>query len=92
MRVSELEERIGEEIEFPANRATIVDRIGDRVLEAPNGQAETIKQVLERGGERNFTSADDVFQSVVGSLSEAYIGRKRYDDRGHNVNPDHRSF
>lgn len=92
MRMTELRDGIAGDIEFPANRATVVERIGDRELEAPDGQSETVREVLDRAGVHSFVSVDDVYQSIVGNLSDAYIGRKRYDDRGHNVNPNHRSF
>lgn len=65
-----------------------MDEVGDRELDAPNGEAETIEEVLERCSEDEFDSADRLYDALVSLLSDAYIGRKYYDDRGSQPGQD----
>lgn len=92
MRLPDVRERVARAIDFPADRATVIRQFGDRELEAPEGETESIREILELSGEDSFRSADEFYTTIVGGVSDAYIGRKFYDDRGGNVAPEHRSF
>ncbi|MFP4632344.1 MAG: hypothetical protein ACOCT0_02085 [Halobacteriota archaeon] len=82
MRLSEVRDLIVKEVSLPASCDDVVDSIGDVCIETPHGSEENIGSVLERCGEREFESVDELYDSVVGSLGEAHVGRKKYDDRG----------
>jgi hypothetical protein len=82
MRLPETRDVFVRTLEFPASAETVVDTLGDEPLDAPNGTSETIAEVLERCPEEEFYSADDLYDSLIMYVSDAFIGRKFYDDRG----------
>lgn len=82
MRLREVRDEIDEYVDCPADRSTVLDRIGNRKLEAPSGESETVAQVLGRDGTQTYHSTAELYESVLCNLSEAYVGRKNYDDRG----------
>ena len=82
MRLPEVRDLFARELTFPVRSATVVESLGDRELEAPNGGSETIGEVLERCPEEEFESADSLYDALVTFVSDAFIGRKFYDDRG----------
>lgn len=85
MRLPHLHEFLEREFEFPVDRASVLARIGDATVDAPNDDdSETIDEILV-GGDETFESADGLYESVVGNLNDGYIGRKFYDDRGANI-------
>lgn len=92
MRLAEIQNRLARDIEFPADQAAVIDTIGDIDIDAPDGDDESVRDVIERTGERSFSNPDDVYNSILGCVSEQYIGRKYYDDRGHNFVANDRSF
>lgn len=81
MRLSETREAFADRLTFPTDRDTVLDRVGDVSLESPNGESETVAAVLSRSGAAEFASPDDLYRTVVGAVSEGFIGRKHYDDR-----------
>ena len=66
----------------PISREAVHDRVGDVRLDAPTGEGETISDVSGRCGEEEFASADELHDALVGFVSDEYVGRKFYDDRG----------
>jgi hypothetical protein len=82
MRLPETRDLFVQRLEFPASAETVVETVGEEALDAPNGTTETIGEVLERCSESEFYSADDLYDSLVMHVSDAFIGRKFYDDRG----------
>lgn len=88
MRPSETRELLDRAVSFPVDHDTLVQRIGYRTIEAPNGDGESLSDILERTGSESYQSPDDVYNAIMGNLGDAYIGRKYYDDRG----PNHHEF
>nr|WP_303645309.1 hypothetical protein [Salinirubrum litoreum] len=69
-------------MQFPVTRERVVDRVGERQLEAPNGSDTTVGSVLNRCTEGEFESADALYDSLVMHVEDGFVGRKNYDDRG----------
>jgi hypothetical protein len=89
MRLPEARDLFARELQFPVRCETVVETIGDTELEAPNGASETVEEVLDRCPEEEFGSADGLYDALITFVSDAYIGRKFYDDRGtQQVDPD----
>lgn len=84
MRLTECRAFIEREVSFPVDHESLIDRIGDRSIEAPSGEPESIAEVLERAGEPSYRSPGEVHATLLGNLGDAYVGRKYYDDRGAN--------
>ncbi len=84
MRLREVRDEIDDCVDCPADRSTVLDRIGNEKLEAPGGDPETVAQVLGRDSTETYYSTAEVYESILCNLSEAYVGRKNYDDRGPN--------
>lgn len=92
MRLAEVPDRVARDIEFPADQAAVIDSIGHIDIDAPDGNNESIREIIERTGERSYGTPDEVYNTILGFVSEQYVGRKYYDDRGHNLAVDNRSF
>lgn len=85
MIIGDLPEWIETEFEFPVTRAVVIDRAGDLEIDAPDREdSESLATILERGGDESYGSSNDLLDAIRGSLSDEYIGRKFYDDRGNN--------
>ncbi|MFC7069005.1 DUF5789 family protein [Halobaculum lipolyticum] len=82
MRLTEARETFDRRLTFPADREAVIDGVGDVRLEAPNGDDTTVGGVLERADATEFGSADELYDTVVAFVDDAFIGRKFYDDRG----------
>jgi hypothetical protein len=82
MRLPETRDLFARKLEFPATRETVVETVGDTELHAPSGEDETIAEVLERCEIEEFASADGLYSELMTFVSDAFIGRKYYDDRG----------
>ncbi|WP_136589100.1 DUF5789 family protein [Salinigranum halophilum] len=82
MRLAETRNAFARQLTFPTDRETVLAEVGDQPLEAPYGDPETIRTVLERTDEASFNSADELFDTVLANVGDQYIGRKHYDDRG----------
>lgn len=81
----DLRSLIDRELAFPADRETVLTTLGGITLAAPTADEETVGAVLARTDAVVYGSADELFDAIVGNLSEEYIGRKFYDDRGQNL-------
>ena len=82
MRLPAVRDLFARELTFPVTIDRVEDEVGDTELEAPDGTSETIAEVLERCSESEFESADMLYDSLISLVSEGFIGRKFYDDRG----------
>lgn len=92
MDFSKVRETLGQECNFPVDQETLVEQVGDTKLEALEAQAteaETIATVLDRTEESTYQSVDDAYHAIIGTVTDAYIGRKHYDDRGGIRQPAH---
>ena len=84
MRLRDVRGEIDDRVDFPAEAGAVLERIGDAELEAPGGESETVAQVLDRDGTETYRTTVELYESILCNLSEAYVGRKGYDDRGPN--------
>lgn len=85
MFLSELQTYLAREFTYPVDRNTVIQRIGSLEIEAPNtDDSETVTTILQPLGIATFESSDDLFETIFGNVSDEYIGRKYYDDRGGN--------
>ncbi|MFB6087099.1 MAG: hypothetical protein ABEJ85_01150 [Haloarculaceae archaeon] len=82
MDFSNVRTHLEQECHFPVDHETLVEEIGGITIEAPRAEPETVETVLNRTEETTYQSVDDVYATLVGTVDDAYIGRKFYDDRG----------
>lgn len=76
------------ELEFPASVEEVVEAVGELCIETPLGGEEDLSSTLERCGEAEFNSVDELYDSIVGSVGREHVGRQRYDDRGPSLGDD----
>jgi hypothetical protein len=88
MRLPETRDLFARELDFPVTREAVVETVGDTELEAPTGYNETIREVIERSDTEEFTSPDDLYGTLMTFVSDGFIGRKYYDDRGGQTDPE----
>lgn len=82
---------IDQSIEFPITHESLVDQLGAVELTPATGDSVRLSEVLTRANEPRYTSAGMLYTTIVGNLTENFIGRKYYDDRsGANTRPDPR--
>lgn len=90
LRPAETRERLRRACEYPADVATLVERVGETELRTPTGSTVRLERVLERCDASRFRSADSAHQTLMATLDDRHVGRKYYDDRGPNpVREDH---
>jgi len=82
MRLPETRDVIVNRLSFPVGCEEAMDEIGDLAIESPQGNEERLSEIIGRCGEREFESADELYDSIVGSVSAEHVGRQGYDDRG----------
>lgn len=92
MRLPETRDRFRQQLSFPTDYETVLDQFGDEELEAPTGDTERIGDVLERTETGRYGSADELYDDLVGSVGDPFVGRKFYDDRGSIPDDDEVSF
>lgn len=94
MRLPETREAFAERLTFPIDRETVIERVGDVTLQAPNGEDTTVAAVLDRSDETTYESAEELHDTLFGLVGDAFIGRKYYDDRGDQtgISTDQESF
>lgn len=82
---NELRAYLDEQLSYPVTLAAVREQIGAVTLVAPDSdESETIATVVEDVTDDRFETVDELFETVVSRLPDAYIGRKYYDDRGSN--------
>ncbi len=89
MDFHDVRDHLDEEFNFPVEHATLVEEVGSIELEAPSTESETIGTVLSRTQKSSYDSAVGVHDILIGTVSDAYIGRKCYDDRSGSRSSSH---
>lgn len=85
MNISELIEFLEGNLTYPIEQASVIEQIGAVEIEAPNRrETQTISAIVESVDEERYESPDELFETIIGNVSDEYIGRKFYDDRGSN--------
>ncbi len=74
--------------DYPIDRNEVIEAAGDTDIEAPTGAPDSVATVLERTETRTFRSPQELHETILCNLGEQYIGRKNYDDRGTNFDPN----
>ena len=85
MRLTDARDRFVSEFTFPVDSERVVETMGDVEIDGPTENPETVKEVIQRSGADSFQSADDLYDTIIGSISSEYVGRRFYDDRGSNT-------
>ena len=88
MRLSNARDRFVGEFTFPVERGTVLETLGDVEIEGLTNDPETVGDVLDRTNTEEFYSADDLYDTIIGSIGSDYVGRRFYDDRGSNAGLD----
>lgn len=71
------------EVKFPVTARDLTEHAGDPRIEAPDQRySEPLSTILDRSGETIFHTPTELLETIRGNLSDDYIGRKYYDDRG----------
>lgn len=82
MNVSELRGFLADELDYPVEKAAVVEAVGDATVDAPGRpEAARLGTVLETLGEETYGSPDQLYEAVYGTLTDDHVGRKYYDDR-----------
>ena len=82
MRLAETRDLFASRFDFPTDRSTVVEQMGATTIESPTGEDETIEAILTRVDQDEYGSADELYDLLITYVSDQYIGRKFYDDRG----------
>ncbi|MFQ3285016.1 MAG: hypothetical protein ACI9TI_002291 [Natronomonas sp.] len=88
MRLSDARDRFVSEFTFPVERETVLKTIGDVEIDGLTDDPETVEDVLHRTNSEEFHSADELYDTIIGSIGSEYVGRRFYDDRGSNAGID----
>ncbi|AGN01344.1 hypothetical protein L593_06985 [Salinarchaeum sp. Harcht-Bsk1] len=89
MELNDLPDHFAAELDFPVEKETAREAVGDVEVEAPDADHSVpVESLLEDLGEDSYESADMLYQTLSGQLPDEFIGRKFYDDRGPNVEHD----
>ena len=88
IRLSETRDLFVQELSFPATCDDVITACGDVILQAPGGTNEAIADVLARCDADEFESTDELVDTVMLFVSNDYVGRIGYDDRGNNPEYD----
>ncbi|MFB6151378.1 MAG: hypothetical protein ABEJ40_06190 [Haloarculaceae archaeon] len=92
MRFKDIYDTFEQTYSYPVERETVIETLGERTIEAPNGSGETIAEIMARTETETYASPRDLFEEFFGHLGDEYIGRKYYDDRGDNTGSFHTSM
>ncbi|WP_380675064.1 hypothetical protein [Salinigranum sp. GCM10025319] len=85
MKIRNVLASLEDELSFPIDQNSVIEQIGAIEIEAPDAQeTEMISTILGHVGQETYTTADELFTTIIGNVSDEYIGRKYYDDRGAN--------
>lgn len=88
IRLSETRDLFTRELTFPATCEDVIESCGDVTLQAPGGESETIGDVFGRCESTEFRSTDELVGTLMTFISQEYVGRTGYDDRGGNPGYD----
>lgn len=84
LRLHDVPTYISSIVEFPITQNELLGLFGSIELDSPT-DSETVREVIERcseGGAYVFQNEDDFSNTLFCNVSDEYIGRKFYDDRG----------
>lgn len=85
MKLSSLQSYLAQEFNYPIDMRSVLEAAGSVEIDAPNSDdSQTIRTILTPLGTESFESADVLYDTIFGNVSDEYIGRKYYDDRGGN--------
>ncbi|MFD1598013.1 hypothetical protein [Halobellus rarus] len=86
MKISNLLASLEDELTFPIDQDSVIKQVGAAEIQAPDAQeTETVSTIIGPLGQETYDSADELYTTIIGNVSEEYIGRKFYDDRGGNL-------
>ncbi|MFP4632769.1 MAG: hypothetical protein ACLFMT_04955 [Halobacteriales archaeon] len=93
MRLQELLEEIeSRDIDHPLSCDEAMAAVGDVELESPTEMRETVAKVLSRDTPEESHNAQELYGAVAANVDESFVGRKEYDDRAPNPEPDDEAF
>ncbi|MBV0924706.1 hypothetical protein KTS45_10900 [Halomicroarcula limicola] len=78
---SEAQELFEEELDFPAEKETVVETVGDREIESQGGDNDTVEEIVERSETEEFESAEELHTTMMNYLDADHVGRENYSDR-----------
>ena len=85
MKINELPDLFARRIEYPADLEAVRSQVGGERIDAPDDEhTRTLEELLAHIESDVYDSPHQLFESVVSSLPDEYVGRKFYDDRGWN--------
>jgi len=83
MNIGELQALLENELSYSVSHASVLTQIGSAEIEAlDEDETETVSAIIDAVGQESDGSADELCATVLGTVSDDYIGRKFYDDRG----------
>lgn len=83
---NELRAYFDEQLSYPVTLQAVREQIGSVTVVAPDSdESETIETILENVDDDRYETVDELFETTVSRLPDAYIGRKYYDDRGSSL-------
>ena len=102
MKLNDLPHLLERQIDYPADPDAVRRRIGETSVDAPDAEdSRTLAELLAYVDSDVYDSPEALFEAILASLPDEYVGRKFYDDRGWNpvgalaggrAGPDERSF
>lgn len=87
MEFQRIRDQVDQKVEFPADRATVVDAIGAMEIDPAMDGSETVATVLNRAEATTYETPTALFNTIRGTVSDDYVGRTEYDDRGDTSKP-----
>jgi hypothetical protein len=85
MKLEELQTFLETELVYAIDQTDVLEQIGSIEIGAPGEREnETIESIIGSAGQETYHSAGELFETIIGNVSDEYIGRKFYDDRGGN--------
>lgn len=83
--LSELFGYLEHSVKYPIELDAVIEEHGHVIIEAPDASdSETIESIIGPLNRDSFESPEDLFNTIYGNVSDDFIGRKFYDDRGDN--------
>lgn len=82
MKITGLLTFLEDEFTYPVDQNRVIEAVGSTEVEAPDArETETIATIIGSVGQERYETADELYATVIGNVSDEYIGRKFYDDR-----------
>jgi len=88
IEASEARELFEQELNYPVERDTVVETVGEREIEAQGGDDDTIEEIIESGDTAEFESAEALHTTMMNYLDTDHVGREGYSDRSTESTPD----